>query len=59
MIIAFVVGFLAKWDEEQDKDQDEASPQRINLEQVFTFVKKVKVIILSSHFFYHVLVHEL
>nr|XP_025883828.1 paired amphipathic helix protein Sin3-like 4 [Solanum lycopersicum] len=37
-----VVGFLAKWDEEQDKDQDEASPQRINLEQVVTFVKKVK-----------------
>uniref|UniRef100_A0A3Q7IWS6 Uncharacterized protein n=1 Tax=Solanum lycopersicum TaxID=4081 RepID=A0A3Q7IWS6_SOLLC len=38
-----VVGFLAKWDEEQDKDQDEASPQRINLEQVVTFVKKVKM----------------
>uniref|UniRef100_A0A3Q7IXG4 Uncharacterized protein n=1 Tax=Solanum lycopersicum TaxID=4081 RepID=A0A3Q7IXG4_SOLLC len=45
-----VVGFLAKWDEEQDKDQDEASPQRINLEQVVTFVKKVKVAIcLNDH----------
>ncbi|KAH0715215.1 hypothetical protein KY284_008120 [Solanum tuberosum] len=37
-----VVEFLAKWDEEQDNDQDEEPPQRINLEEVVTFVKKVK-----------------
>ncbi|KAH0776766.1 hypothetical protein KY290_008177 [Solanum tuberosum] len=37
-----VVEFLAKWDEEQDNDQDEDPPQRINLEEVVTFVKKVK-----------------
>ncbi|WMV55425.1 hypothetical protein MTR67_048810 [Solanum verrucosum] len=40
-----VVEFLAKWDEEQDNDQDEELPQRINLEEVVTFVKKVKVTI--------------